>query len=114
MYHLVISYDFSGNKMWVVLAQKIYNLVAKIKKNKIQGRNTVEEVLCLSAKQGYTVFYRNREDSNALSNIVDAHPTSIEMMRTWLYVLIMDTTYKTNNHLALKKIWSEILRAAEI
>ncbi|KAI5653517.1 hypothetical protein M9H77_30704 [Catharanthus roseus] len=32
-----------------VSAQKIYNVVAKIKKNRIQGRNTVEEVLCLSA-----------------------------------------------------------------
>ncbi|KAI5648755.1 hypothetical protein M9H77_34760 [Catharanthus roseus] len=31
-------------------AQKIYNVVAKIKKNRMQGRNTVEEVLWLSAK----------------------------------------------------------------
>ncbi|KAI5676180.1 hypothetical protein M9H77_07130 [Catharanthus roseus] len=39
--------------------QKIYNVVAKIKKNRMHGRNTVEEVLYLSAKRGYTVFYRN-------------------------------------------------------
>ncbi|KAI5654193.1 hypothetical protein M9H77_31380 [Catharanthus roseus] len=58
-------------------AQKIYNVVAKIKKNRMQGRNTVEEVLCFSAKRGYTVFYRNREESNVLSDIVVAHPTSI-------------------------------------
>ncbi|KAI5654363.1 hypothetical protein M9H77_31550 [Catharanthus roseus] len=100
---------FFGNKMWVVLSgsnnmicmtfcssQKIYNVVAKIKKNRIQGRNTVEEVLYLSAIRDYTVFYRNREDSNMLSDIIVAHPTSIEMLRTWSYVLIMDTTYKTN------------------
>ncbi|KAI5655104.1 hypothetical protein M9H77_32291 [Catharanthus roseus] len=31
---------------------KIYNVVAKIKKNRMQGRNTVEEVLYLSAKWG--------------------------------------------------------------
>ncbi|KAI5649858.1 hypothetical protein M9H77_35863 [Catharanthus roseus] len=64
----------------------------------MQGRNTVEEVLCLSAIRDYTVFYRNREDSNMLSDIVVAHPTSIEMLRTWPYVLIMNTTYKTNNY----------------
>ncbi|KAI5668764.1 hypothetical protein M9H77_18617 [Catharanthus roseus] len=75
---------------------KIYNIVAKIKKNRMQGRNTVEEVLCLSAKRGYTVFYRNREESNVLSDIVVVHPTSIAMIRTWPCVLIMDTTYKTN------------------
>ncbi|KAI5671726.1 hypothetical protein M9H77_12090 [Catharanthus roseus] len=79
-------------------AQKIYNVNAEIKKNKMQGRNTVEEVLCLSAQRNYTVFYRNCEDSKVLSDIVVAHPTSIEMMRMWSYVLIMDTTYKTNKY----------------
>ncbi|KAI5652698.1 hypothetical protein M9H77_29885 [Catharanthus roseus] len=64
----------------------------------MQGRNRVEEVLCLSAIRDYAVFYRNREDSNMLSDIVVAHPISIEMLRTWPYVLIMDTTYKTNKY----------------
>ncbi|KAI5678932.1 hypothetical protein M9H77_09882 [Catharanthus roseus] len=109
MCYPVIFYDFSGNKIWVVLScsnnmicmnfcssQKIYNVVAKIKKNRMQGRNTVEEVLCLSTIRDYTVFYRNREDNNMLSDIVVAHPTSIEILRTWSYVLIMDMTYKTN------------------
>ncbi|KAI5668038.1 hypothetical protein M9H77_17891 [Catharanthus roseus] len=80
-------------------AQKIYNVVVKIKKNWIQGRNTVEEVLSLSTQRGYTVFYRNREENNILSDIVVAHPTSIAMIRTWAYVLIMDTTYKKNKYI---------------
>ncbi|KAI5657901.1 hypothetical protein M9H77_26694 [Catharanthus roseus] len=78
MCRLVISYNFSVNK----IAQKVYNVVAKIKKNRMKGRNTVEEVLSLSAGRGYTVFYRNREESNVLSDIVVAHPTSIIMIRT--------------------------------
>ncbi|KAI5671624.1 hypothetical protein M9H77_11988 [Catharanthus roseus] len=65
----------------------------------MQERNTVEEVLCLSAERGYTVFYRNCEDSNVLSDIFIAHPTSIAMIRTWSYLLIMDTTYRTNKHI---------------
>ncbi|KAI5654205.1 hypothetical protein M9H77_31392 [Catharanthus roseus] len=68
-----------------VSVQKIYNIVVKIKKNKMQGRNTVEEVLCLSVEWGYTVFYRNREESNVLSDIVVAYPTSIAMIRIWPY-----------------------------
>ncbi|KAI5672128.1 hypothetical protein M9H77_12492 [Catharanthus roseus] len=84
--------DFSENK----IVQKIYNVVAKIKKTKMQGQNMVEEVLCLSAQRSYTVLYRNAEDSNVLSDIVIAHPTLIAMIKTWPYVLIMDTTYKTN------------------
>ncbi|KAI5658450.1 hypothetical protein M9H77_27243 [Catharanthus roseus] len=47
-----------------VSAQKIYNIVTKIKNNRMQGRNTIEEVLFLTAKWGYMVFYRNREESN--------------------------------------------------
>ncbi|KAI5670764.1 hypothetical protein M9H77_11128 [Catharanthus roseus] len=81
-----------------VSAEKIYNVVAKIKKNRKQGRNTVEEVLCLSAKRDYMVFYKNREQSNILSDIVVVHPTSIAIIRTWLYILIMDTTYKMNKY----------------
>ncbi|KAI5681577.1 hypothetical protein M9H77_02805 [Catharanthus roseus] len=51
----------------------------------MQGQNTIDEVLCLSAQQGYTVFYRNCEGNNVLSDIVVAHLTSIEIIRTWSY-----------------------------
>ncbi|KAI5656527.1 hypothetical protein M9H77_25320 [Catharanthus roseus] len=43
-------------------------------------------------------FYRNCKESNALSDIVIAHPISIAMIRMWPYVLIMDTMYKTNKY----------------
>ncbi|KAI5650439.1 hypothetical protein M9H77_36444 [Catharanthus roseus] len=86
-------------------AMKIYNVVAKIKKNRMQGRNTVEELLCLSTEQDYTVCYRNCEDSNILSDAVIAYPTSIAMIRTWSYVLIMDTTYKTNKYTTYKTLY---------
>ncbi|KAI5659007.1 hypothetical protein M9H77_27800 [Catharanthus roseus] len=82
----ILRFFQEQNVSCAVSAQKIYNIVARIKKNRMQGRNTVEEVLSLSDKQDYTVFYRNREDSNMLSDIVVAHPTSNEMLRTWLYV----------------------------
>ncbi|KAI5683259.1 hypothetical protein M9H77_04487 [Catharanthus roseus] len=81
-----------------ISAQKIYNVVAKIKKNRMQGRNTVEEILCLSTQRGYTVFHRNREESNVLNDIIVAHPTLFAMIRMWPYILIMDTTYKTNKY----------------
>ncbi|KAI5652702.1 hypothetical protein M9H77_29889 [Catharanthus roseus] len=93
-------------------AQKIYNVIVKIKKNRMQGRNTVEEVLCLSAQRGYTVFYRNYEDNNVLSDVVVAHPTSIEMMRTWSYILIMDMTYKTNKESDLMPVIDDVFSKA--
>ncbi|KAI5657050.1 hypothetical protein M9H77_25843 [Catharanthus roseus] len=54
----ILRFFWEQNVGCAVSAQKIYNIVAKIKMNRMQGRNTVEEVLCLSAKWGYTVFYR--------------------------------------------------------
>ncbi|KAI5659681.1 hypothetical protein M9H77_28474 [Catharanthus roseus] len=77
-----------------------------MKKNRKQGRNAIEEILCLSAQRGYTVFYRNCEYNKILSDIVVAHPTSIEIIRTWTYVLIMDITYKTNMYVILHDLAS--------
>ncbi|KAI5671380.1 hypothetical protein M9H77_11744 [Catharanthus roseus] len=94
----ILRFFREQNIACAVNAQKVYNVVSKIKKNRIKGQNTVEEVLSLSAERGYTVFYINCEESNVLSDIVVAHPTSIAMIRTWPYVLIMDTTYKTNKY----------------
>ncbi|KAI5657182.1 hypothetical protein M9H77_25975 [Catharanthus roseus] len=62
----VISYYFFGNKT----VQKIYNVVVNIKKNRMQGRNTIEEVLCLSTQRGYMVFYRNCGDNNVLMRLL--------------------------------------------
>ncbi|KAI5647670.1 hypothetical protein M9H77_33675 [Catharanthus roseus] len=83
--HNILRFFREQNVGCAVSVQKIYNVVAKIKKNRMQGRNTIEEVLCLSAIRDYTVFYRNREGNNMLSDIVVVHPTSIEMLRTWSY-----------------------------
>ncbi|KAI5682013.1 hypothetical protein M9H77_03241 [Catharanthus roseus] len=69
------------NVNYAVSAQKLYNVLAKMKK-KMQGHNMVEEVLCLSAQWSYTTFSRNCDGSNVLIDIVVAHPTSIQMMRT--------------------------------
>ncbi|KAI5672475.1 hypothetical protein M9H77_12839 [Catharanthus roseus] len=80
------------NILWFFREENV-SCAVRYMKNRMQERNTVEEVLCLSAQRSYTVFYRNCDDSNVLSDIVVAHLTSIQMMRTWPYVLIMDTTY---------------------
>ncbi|KAI5682871.1 hypothetical protein M9H77_04099 [Catharanthus roseus] len=61
--HNILRFFREQNMGCAVSAQKIYTVVAKIKKNRI-----------------------NREDSNMLSDIVVAHPTSIEMLRTRPYV----------------------------
>ncbi|KAI5675706.1 hypothetical protein M9H77_06656 [Catharanthus roseus] len=50
----ILRFFCEQNVGCVVSAQKIYNVVVKIKKNRMKGQNTVEEVLSLSAERGYT------------------------------------------------------------
>ncbi|KAI5658071.1 hypothetical protein M9H77_26864 [Catharanthus roseus] len=69
-----------------------------MKKKRMHGHNMVEEVFYLSAQRGYKVFYRSCDENNILSNIFGAYLTSIQMMRTWPHILIIDTTYKTNKY----------------
>ncbi|KAI5657100.1 hypothetical protein M9H77_25893 [Catharanthus roseus] len=90
--HNILRFFQEQNVDCALSAQNKYNMVAKLKKNRMQRQKTVEEVLYLSVQWGYTVFYRNYDDSNVLSDIVVAYMTSIQMMKTWPYILIMDTT----------------------
>ncbi|KAI5661719.1 hypothetical protein M9H77_21042 [Catharanthus roseus] len=75
----------------------------------MQGRNTVEEVLCLSSQRAYTVFHRNREESNVLSDIVVAHPTSIAMIKTvWtsqVFHFGIETANRTKREHFVLKLW---------
>ncbi|KAI5653214.1 hypothetical protein M9H77_30401 [Catharanthus roseus] len=84
------------NSDCVVSKQTIYNARAKMKKKRMEGRNTIEELLHQCNQQGYRCYSRNCEESNVLSDIIVVHPVSILMIRTWPFVLIMDTTNKTN------------------
>ncbi|KAI5674029.1 hypothetical protein M9H77_14393 [Catharanthus roseus] len=138
----------------MLFAQKIYNVVAKIKKNTMQGRNMVEEVLCLSAIRDYTnrysmpllevvgmtpigknftvasAFMRNEQAttyrwvlqqikhlyfSNSMSteNQEDVCETMPKNVLAKLTELIKNEEV-ASRHLAFKKIWSEIMRAAGI
>ncbi|KAI5668574.1 hypothetical protein M9H77_18427 [Catharanthus roseus] len=146
MCRFVISYDFFENKTLViyVVHRKYTMLLRKIKRNRKQGRNTVEEVLCLSTQRGYTVFYRNREESNVLKRTSQWQlllcamnrlqqtdeffnkSSQIAKIKTSLEISKLKGKYgaKSNpilknisnniSHLALKKIWLEIKRAREI
>ncbi|KAI5677565.1 hypothetical protein M9H77_08515 [Catharanthus roseus] len=47
----ILRFFREQNGSCAVSAQKIYNVVAKIKKDVMHGRNTSKEVLCLSAQR---------------------------------------------------------------
>ncbi|KAI5682912.1 hypothetical protein M9H77_04140 [Catharanthus roseus] len=56
--------------------------IEQFRKSHVPPRN----ILRFFREQNVGCAIRNREDNNMLSDIVVAHPTSIEMLRTWPYV----------------------------
>ncbi|KAI5682932.1 hypothetical protein M9H77_04160 [Catharanthus roseus] len=83
-------------------SQKIYNVVAKIKRDRMQGRNTVEEVLLLSAERGYTVFYRNGEDSND-SAINEGEPIVVLTDRESGLMPVIDEVFSNSYHMLCRR-----------
>ncbi|KAI5658216.1 hypothetical protein M9H77_27009 [Catharanthus roseus] len=69
-----------------------------MKKKRMEGHKTVEEVLHQCNKRGYKCYWKNCEENNFLSDIVVAYPISILTMRTWPFVLTMDTTHKMSKY----------------
>ncbi|CAL1357184.1 unnamed protein product [Linum trigynum] len=50
------------------------------------------------AEQGRYHICLQKDSNNVLTNLFFAHPTSIQMLHAWLYVILIDSTYKTNRY----------------
>ncbi|XP_074318896.1 uncharacterized protein LOC141655731 [Silene latifolia] len=60
-------------------------------------RNTAQQMLALAVAAKYVHFYEiDSEESKALTHIFMAHPEAIKLFRAYPYVVLMDSTYKTN------------------
>lgn len=57
------------------------------------------------AKHQYIEWHRTNKDSEVVTNLYWAHPTSLDLLHAFSYVLLMDCTYKTNKyHMPLLEI----------
>ncbi|XP_074299634.1 uncharacterized protein LOC141630777 [Silene latifolia] len=60
-------------------------------------RNTAQQMLALAVAAKYVYFYEiDSEESKELTHIFMAHPEAIKLFRAYPYVVLMDSTYKTN------------------
>ncbi|XP_074277212.1 uncharacterized protein LOC141600854 [Silene latifolia] len=60
-------------------------------------RNTAQQMLALAVAAKYVHFYEiSSEESKELTHIFMAHPEAIKLFRAYPYVVLMDSTYKTN------------------
>ena len=61
----------------------------------MEARTLLQHCLYMATEHNYVVWI-DLDSKGDLSRLLVANPTLIQMMRTWSYVLLIDTTYKTN------------------
>ena len=87
-----ISQNFS-----VVFASmnQIYSVRQSIRREEMGGRTPLQHSLNMATEHNYVVW-TDLDSEGQLNRLLIANPTSIQMIRTWPYVVLIDTTYKTN------------------
>ncbi|XP_074318494.1 uncharacterized protein LOC141655307 [Silene latifolia] len=75
---------------------QVYNETRKIRKEVMGERNTAQQMLALAVEAKYVHFYEIDSESKELTHIFMAHPEAIKLFRAYPYVVLMDSTYKTN------------------
>ena len=74
---------------------QIYNARQSIRREEMEGRTPLQHCLYMATKLNYVVW-TDLDNEGGLSRLLVANLTSIQMIRTWPYVVLIDTTYKTN------------------
>ena len=61
----------------------------------MDGRTPLQHCLYLATENNYVVW-TDLDGEGQLCRLLIANPISIQMIRTWPHVVLIDTTYKTN------------------
>ncbi|XP_028067641.1 uncharacterized protein LOC114270370 [Camellia sinensis] len=77
----------------------VYNVRHRCRVLQKAGRCQMEQLLGELAKHKYIDRHRCEEGSMTVTDFFWAHPVSLDLLRTFPCVLIMDCTYKTNRYL---------------
>ncbi|MBW0591950.1 hypothetical protein O181_131665 [Austropuccinia psidii MF-1] len=80
-----------------VILQDIYNLVKKIKKDKLQGRRPIDDLID-TLKQENLVWSSARDSEGHTTCLFFTHPLAIKPLHGFPHVILMDCTYKTNKY----------------
>ncbi|CAN0899142.1 hypothetical protein LINGRAHAP2_LOCUS20097 [Linum grandiflorum] len=88
-YHLNKKYDRRHDM------NQVYNEIYKNRIVKLNGMNSMEWTLNAAAGLGYFVQC-TRDDDNYVVHLLVCHPESIRMVAASYFVILINSTYKTN------------------
>ncbi|XP_074300790.1 protein FAR1-RELATED SEQUENCE 5-like [Silene latifolia] len=75
---------------------RIYNETRKIRQEVRCERNTAQQMLALAVEAKYVHWHEINSETKDITNVFMAHPGFVKLFRAYPYVVIMDSTYKTN------------------
>ncbi|TVY66378.1 PKS-NRPS hybrid synthetase [Fusarium oxysporum f. sp. cubense] len=74
----------------------IYNCIAQSKRELVQGQSNIHALIMQLESEGF--WNRIRLDDSRVTAVLFAHPKSLEYLKSYPEVLILDCTYKTNKY----------------
>ncbi|KAL9570045.1 hypothetical protein ACKAV7_006108 [Fusarium commune] len=74
----------------------IYNCIAQSKRELVQGQSNIHALIMQLESEGF--WNRIRLDDSRVTAVLFAHPKSLEYLKSYPKVLILDCTYKTNKY----------------
>ncbi|XP_074266744.1 uncharacterized protein LOC141590026 [Silene latifolia] len=76
--------------------RQIYNHSQKVRAEERDGRNPAQQMLALAVQHKYVHYWVTDQETNELTHVFMAHPEAVKMFRSYYYVVLIDSTYKTN------------------
>ncbi|XP_074283549.1 protein FAR1-RELATED SEQUENCE 2-like [Silene latifolia] len=76
--------------------RQIYNRSQKVRAEERDGRNSAQHMLALAVQHKYVHYWVTDQETEELTHVFMAHPEAVKMFRSYNYVVLIDSTYKTN------------------
>ncbi|XP_074263668.1 uncharacterized protein LOC141586363 [Silene latifolia] len=76
--------------------RQIYNCSQKVRAEETDGRNSAQQMLALAVQHKYVHYWVTDRETKELTHVFMAHPEAVKMFRSYYYVVLIDSTYKTN------------------
>ena len=82
----------------LITRRDVDNELARLRKEMVGTQTAVEAMFNEMKKLGFHFRYSVNEDDNSLERLFLIHPKSLELLRRYPDVLLIDCTYKTNKY----------------
>ncbi|XP_010670504.1 protein FAR-RED ELONGATED HYPOCOTYL 3-like [Beta vulgaris subsp. vulgaris] len=76
----------------------IYNCRDMLRRERSEDRNAAQEFLHQAVQNNY-LFWLDSDEMGRVTHTFIAHPTSVNLVSTYLHVIYIDAMYKTNKYL---------------